>query len=215
MLSIREDEIAAEAMGVKTTYYKVWGFAIAAFFAGIAGGLYAHTIGISLSPVDAGFQKSFDIIIMVVLGGLGSISGAAIAAAIVTYLPELLRTPDTLMKFAVVGVPMLVIGAALLAMAGKPDQGPGKKRGHDPRAFPRAIIGLGVVITGLSILAFLAKRFGINLSDYRLILFALALIVMMITRPQGLLGVRELWDSALYRPLRDFFTARRHKGGTA
>jgi branched-chain amino acid transport system permease protein len=215
MLSIREDEIAAEAMGVKTTYYKVWGFAIAAFFAGIAGGLYAHTIGISLSPVDAGFQKSFDIIIMVVLGGLGSISGAAIAAAIVTYLPELLRTPDTLMKFAVVGVPMLVIGGALLAMAGKPDQGPGKKRGHDPRAFPRAVIGLGVIITGLSILAFVAKRFGINLSDYRLILFALALIVMMITRPQGLLGVRELWDGALYRPLRDFFTARRHKGGTA
>lgn len=216
MLSIREDEIAAEAMGVKTTYYKVWGFVIAAFFAGIAGGLYAHTIGISLSPVDAGFQKSFDIIIMVVLGGLGSISGAAIAAAIVTYLPELLRTPDTLMKFAIVGVPMLVVGASLLAMAGKPARkSPEKKRGHDPRAFPRFVIGLGVIITGLSLLAFLAKRFGIDLGDYRLILFALALIIMMITRPQGLLGVREVWDGALYRPVRDFFTARRHKGGTA
>jgi ABC-type uncharacterized transport system permease subunit len=69
-LSIREDEIAAEAMGVNTTRYKVWAFVIAAFFAGIAGGLYAHTLGVGLSAESAGFQKSFDVIIMVVLGGL-------------------------------------------------------------------------------------------------------------------------------------------------
>ncbi|MGH7243282.1 MAG: branched-chain amino acid ABC transporter permease [Phycisphaerales bacterium] len=213
LLSIREDEIAAEAMGIRTTYYKVWGFVIAAFFAGIAGGLYAHTLGISLSPVDAGFQKSFDIIIMVVLGGLGSISGAAIAAAIVTYLPELLRTPDTLQKFAVVGVPMLIIGFAMLGMAGGRSKGEAEmKSGRDRRALPRVIIGVGIVIVGLSALAFVAKKLSINLSEYRLIIYALALIVMMITRPQGLLGVRELWDGALYRPLRDFFASRTGSG---
>jgi branched-chain amino acid transport system permease protein len=215
LLSIREDEIAAEAMGVRTTYYKVWGFVIAAFFAGIAGGLYAHTLGISLSPVDAGFQKSFDIIIMVVLGGLGSISGAAIAAAIVTYLPELLRTPDTLQQFAVVGVPMLITGFAMLGMAGRPVGAKGEaelKSGRDRRALPRVIIGMGTVIVGLSVLAFAAKRLNINLSEYRLIIYALALIIMMITRPQGLLGVRELWDGALYRPLRDFFSPRGSNG---
>jgi len=215
LLSIREDEIAAEAMGIRTTYYKVWGFVIAAFFAGIAGGLYAHTLGISLSPVDAGFQKSFDIIIMVVLGGLGSISGAAIAAAIVTYLPELLRTPDTLQKFAIVGVPMLIVGFSMLGMAKRRNDDAEMKSGRDRRALPRVIIGMGVVIVGLSALAFFAKRLNINLSEYRLIIYALALIVMMITRPQGLLGVRELWDGALYRPLRDFFAPRDGRGRRA
>lgn len=222
MLSIREDEIAAEAMGVNTTYYKVWAFVIAAFFAGIAGGLYAHTLGISLSPNDAGFQKSFDIIIMVVLGGLGSISGATIAAIVVTFLPELLRTPDTLAKFVVVGVPLLVVGISLFMLGG------GRKArslGTEPgvtsvtkvpmrdRSFPRFLIGLGTVIVVLGSLGFVAPRVGINLSDYRLIIFALALIIMMIARPQGLLGVRELWEGALYRPIVRFF--RPGHGGRA
>src|ERR1043165_1507710 len=95
-LSIREDEVAAEAMGVHTTRYKVRAFVIAAFFAGIGGGIYAHTLGVQLAPADLGFQKSFDIIIMVVLGGMGSISGASLAALILTGLPELLRDPPPL-----------------------------------------------------------------------------------------------------------------------
>lgn len=136
-LSIREDEIASEAMGVNTTRYKVWAFVIAAFFAGVAGGLFAHTLGVGLTPQAAGFQKSFDIIIMVVLGGLGSISGAAIAAIVVTLLPEYLRA----------------------------------------------------------------------IADYRMIVFALALILIMIFRPQGLLGVKEIWDKSLWRKI-----ARRKKG---
>jgi branched-chain amino acid transport system permease protein len=89
-LSIREDEIAARAMGVDITKYKVRGFVLAAFFAGIAGGLFAHS-GVILAPKDAGFQRSFEVVIMVVLGGMGSISGAALAAIILTILPELLR----------------------------------------------------------------------------------------------------------------------------
>jgi branched-chain amino acid transport system permease protein len=127
-LSIREDEIAAEAMGVNTTRYKVWAFVLSAFFAGIAGGLFAHTLGVGLSAETAGFLKSFDIIIMVVLGGLGSISGAIIAAAVVTLLPEVLR----------------------------------------------------------------------EIPQYRLIIYALALILIMIFRPKGLFGVHELWDRATW-----------------
>ncbi|MBY0313719.1 MAG: branched-chain amino acid ABC transporter permease [Phycisphaerales bacterium] len=122
-LSIREDEIAARAMGVNLTKYKVRAFVLAAFFGGVAGALYAHT-GVNPSPTDAGFQRSFDIIIMVVLGGLGSISGSVLAAIILIALPELLR----------------------------------------------------------------------DLQQYRLIVYALLLIIMMLVRPQGLFGVREIWD---------------------
>lgn len=128
-LSIREDEIAAEAMGVNTTKFKIRAFVLAAFFAGVAGGLYGHTLGVSLSPSDSGFQKSFDIIIMVVLGGMGSISGACLAAIVVTLLPEYLR----------------------------------------------------------------------GVAEYRMVIYALALILIMIFRPQGLLGVHELWDRGLWR----------------
>ena len=68
-ISVREDETAADAMGINTTYYKVVAFAIGAFFAGIAGGLYAHNFYI-IQPSNFGFLKSFDILIFVVLGGL-------------------------------------------------------------------------------------------------------------------------------------------------
>ncbi|MBI5863405.1 MAG: branched-chain amino acid ABC transporter permease [Planctomycetes bacterium] len=122
-LSIREDEVAARSIGIDITKYKVRAFVIAAFLAGIAGGLYAHS-GVILSPKDAGFQRSFDVVIMVVLGGMGSISGTTLAAIILTLLPELLR----------------------------------------------------------------------DLQQYRLIIYALVLIVMMIVRPQGLFGVHEIWE---------------------
>jgi branched-chain amino acid transport system permease protein len=123
LLSIREDEIAAQAVGVNITKYKVRAFVLSSFFAGVAGALYALAIG-SINAGDMGFQRSFEILIIVVLGGLGSISGTTIAAIILTILPELLRGVDR----------------------------------------------------------------------YRMILYALVLIVMMIVRPQGLLGVREVWD---------------------
>jgi len=123
-LSIRENEIAAEAMGINTTKYKVRAFVFAAFFAGIAGGLFAHEVGTSLNPRELGFQKSFDIVIMVVLGGMGSVSGAVLAATLLTILPELLRA----------------------------------------------------------------------VAEYRMIVYALALIIMMIVRPQGLFGIREIWE---------------------
>lgn len=90
LVSIRENEIAAEAMGVHTTYYKVSAFVIGAFFAGLAGGLFAHYLGY-ISPKSFDFMKSIEILLMVVLGGLGSLTGSVIAAIVLTGLPELLR----------------------------------------------------------------------------------------------------------------------------
>jgi branched-chain amino acid transport system permease protein len=123
-LSIRENEIAASAVGINTTKLKVRAFVLAAGFAGIAGGLFAHEVGTSLNPRELGFQKSFDIVIMVVLGGMGSVSGAVLAAIVLTLLPEALR----------------------------------------------------------------------GFSEFRMPIYALALILMMILRPQGILGLKELWE---------------------
>ncbi|MGE5575965.1 MAG: branched-chain amino acid ABC transporter permease [Syntrophothermus sp.] len=89
-LAIREDEIAAEAMGVNSTSYKIQAFAIGSFFAGLGGGLYAHYITY-LNPSDFGFMKSIEILNMVVLGGMGSIPGTILGAGVLTAIPELLR----------------------------------------------------------------------------------------------------------------------------
>jgi branched-chain amino acid transport system permease protein len=89
-LAIREDEIAAAAMGLNTTFYKVSAFAIGAFFAGMAGGLIATLQG-SITADSFGFMRSIEIVVMVVLGGSGSITGVIMAAAALTYLPEALR----------------------------------------------------------------------------------------------------------------------------
>jgi branched-chain amino acid transport system permease protein len=123
LLSIREDEIAARSMGVDLTKYKVRAFVMAAALGGLAGGLYSH-IGANPSSTDAGFQRSFDIILLVVLGGLGSISGSVLAAIVLILLPEVLREAQ----------------------------------------------------------------------QYRLIIFALLLIIMMLVRPKGLFGVKEIWE---------------------
>lgn len=129
-LAVREDQIAAEAMGVDTTKYKVKAFVIGSFMAGVAGGLYAHYM-MYLNPQMFMFVKSFEVVAMVVLGGLGSISGSVVAAVILTFLPEGLRSVKDYM--------------------------PG---GRDPR----------------------------------MVIYSIMLIVLMLTRPQGLFGRRELWQ---------------------
>lgn len=124
MIAVREDEIAAQAMGVNISRQKVLAFVLAAFFAGTAGGLFAHESGVIISPKYAGFQRSFDYVIMTVLGGRGSISGVMLAAVLLTSLPEVLRDFD----------------------------------------------------------------------QYRLIVFAVLLVGMMLLRPQGLFGIHEIWE---------------------
>ena len=131
LISIREDELAAQAMGVNTTRYKVTAFVISAAFAGVAGALYGHWR--LPHPADFTFVRSFEIIIMIVLGGMGSITGAVLGALVITFLPEVLR------------------------------QVPG------------------------------------GVYDYRLVIYAALLILIMIVRPQGMLGGREFGFSWLKR----------------
>ena len=90
ILSIRDNVIAAESCGIPTTYYKVMGFTLSAIFAGLAGGLYACYLGV-LIPVNFGFMKSIEILVMVVLGGMGSMLGSVASATVLTILPEALR----------------------------------------------------------------------------------------------------------------------------
>lgn len=90
IISIRENEVAAEATGIPTTRYKLLAFTLAAFFAGIAGGLYAHQTGI-LTARYFDFNKSIEYLVMVVLGGMGSITGSILAASVLVALPEVLR----------------------------------------------------------------------------------------------------------------------------
>lgn len=90
-IAIREDEVAAEVMGIETTRMKVTAFALAAFFAGIAGGLFAFWYRF-ISPGSFGFMLSIEVLSMVVLGGLGNLLGSVLGAGFITYLPELLRT---------------------------------------------------------------------------------------------------------------------------
>ena len=89
--AIRDNEIAAKAMGVNVTYYKLLVFVISAFFAGVAGAIYAGTT----SPIQYSFfsyNYSIEILVMVVLGGMGSISGSIISAALITYINFILKS---------------------------------------------------------------------------------------------------------------------------
>jgi branched-chain amino acid transport system permease protein len=128
LFAIREDEIAAEAMGVDTTGYKVRAFTISAAFAGLAGGLVGHAIQM-VTPAMFTFIRSFEVVVLVVLGGLGSVTGSVITAII-----------------------------------------------------------LGIAIEK-------AREF----EQYRMVMYALLLISLMLARPQGLFGTRELWDLPLFK----------------
>lgn len=127
-VSIREDEIASEAMGINTTKYKIQSLAIGAFFAGIAGGLYAHYF-MYLDPKSFDFLKSFEILTFVVMGGMGSLSGSILSTSILTYLPEVLRV----------------------------------------------------------------------FAEYRMVFYPAVLLILMLFRPQGLLGTKELSLKPLYK----------------
>lgn len=199
-LSIREDEIAARAMGVNLTVYKVRAFVLAAFFAGLAGGLWAHS-GVPLNPSQAGFALSFEIVIMVVLGGLGSISGVVLAATTLTVLSEFLKdqNPPGIMQILTswasnVGSPsqwpwLLIVWLGMAVIATLTTQ----------RKWVPWVI-LVCVGCGWEALRHLALALDLRLADYRLIIYALLLVLTMILRPKGLMGVNEIWE--LFRTAR-------------
>lgn len=133
LLAVREDEIAAEATGVNTTKYKVIAFVIGAFWAGVAGALFAHFLTY-LNPSTFDFNRSFEIIIMVVLGGMGSMTGAVFAAIFLTVLRESLRPLQELTQL-----------------------------------------------------------------DFRMVIYSLMLIILMLTRPNGFFGTKELTDFGWFK----------------
>ena len=109
IISVREDEIAAEASGVNTNTYKFLAFVFSAFFAGVAGALYAHYMRF-LQPGVFTLDKSIEILVMVVLGGMGSIRGSVISSVILTVLPELLRSMSDyrMLAYSVVLIMMML-----------------------------------------------------------------------------------------------------------
>ncbi len=128
LFAIREDEIAAEAMGVNTIGYKVRAFTISAAYAGLAGGLVGHAIQL-VTPAMFTFIRSFEVVVMVVLGGLGSVTGSIVSAIVLGVAIEKLRA----------------------------------------------------------------------LQQYRMVVYALLLVALMLLRPQGIFGTREIWDLPLFR----------------
>ena len=89
-LSIRENELAAETVGIRTTYYKILAFAVSSFYAGFAGSLYAHYVSY-INPDAFTFGTSIDVLVMIVIGGLGNVWGSVIGAIVISLLPEYLR----------------------------------------------------------------------------------------------------------------------------
>lgn len=133
ILAVREDEVAANANGIGVFKYKMIGFVIASFVAGVGGALYVSRIGF-IKPDQASFTKSIDYLIFVVLGGMGSTTGAILAAYVLTFLQEVLRF----------------------------------------------------------------------LKDFRLLIYPVVLIIVMIFRPQGLLGTKEFSFEALFALFKNF-----------
>ena len=182
MRAVRDDEIAAEAAGIDTTRVKVLAFVISAMWAGVAGGLYVHYVQLA-HPNDFLFLKSIEIVVMVVLGGLGSITGAASTAVMLRFLEERLRDPDWAFGAGLA----LVLLATLLSYPRYRAQMPAFAGWFGWLRWPVvSLIGL--------ILIFLYGREWLanNVSSLRYIIYALILIVLMLLRPQGLFGSNEL-----------------------
>lgn len=114
IISVREDEIAANAMGINVFYYKNFAFTLSAFIAGLGGGLYAPFFGY-LNPNMFNFQKSVEFLIIVVLGGMGNITGTVLAGFGLTYLQEFLRF---LQDYRLVIYPLILIIMMLFQPSG-------------------------------------------------------------------------------------------------
>jgi branched-chain amino acid transport system permease protein len=133
LVAMSQDEEAARASGIAIGRYKAKCFLVAAFAAGIAGGLYAYHARY-LNPNDFTFQKSIDILIMVVIGGLGSLPGAALGAAIVVLMPELLRSSGELRLILFGLLVVVLMGAGNRGLAGLIAEAAKRAKVYRPRA---------------------------------------------------------------------------------
>jgi branched-chain amino acid transport system permease protein len=113
MMAIREDETAAAARGVNVFAHRMLAFSVGAFFAGVAGALWGHLIT-AITPASFAFLITFNVVVMLVVGGMGSISGSILGAAIMTLVPEILRRFET--GFTVGGHPLYGMSQIILAV---------------------------------------------------------------------------------------------------
>ena len=113
IMSLRDNTIAAESCGIHVSYYKLLAFVVAAFFAGVAGALYGHNYSI-LTAGTFDYNKSIEILVIVVLGGMGSIRGSMIAAVVMTVLPEALRfmSDYRMLIYALVLIAIMLLNAS-------------------------------------------------------------------------------------------------------
>lgn len=114
MMAIREDELAARARGVRVLRTRLLAFAVGAFFAGVAGSLWGHLIT-AITPSSFSFLITFNVVVMLVVGGMGSISGSIVGATVMTLIPELLRRVET--AVSVGGHPLYGLSQIVLAIA--------------------------------------------------------------------------------------------------
>src|SRR5437588_332372 len=202
LISIREDELAAQAMGINATRYKVMAFVISSAFAGVAGVLYGH-YNQFLSTQDFQFTRSFEVIIMIVLGGMGSITGSVIGAVVITALPELLRT----YPYEIILLLALIPLTALILRVVRKRLPEFLRGGFAHYAFVGIFyvllfVGARLVLINLLDLDYRLQDVIGDISKYRLVIYSALLIGMMLTRPQGLLGQREVGLSWLKRAQR-------------
>ena len=113
LIAVRENELAAEVMGIPASRLKIMAFVYGAFFAGIAGGLFAHLLQ-TITPASFTFMKSVEVVVMLVLGGLGSMTGAIVGAIVLTVLPEALR--DVEKEAELPGIRMVVYALILILL---------------------------------------------------------------------------------------------------
>lgn len=203
LAAIREDEIAAQAMGVHLASHKVSAFVISAFFAGVAGGMYASFLQ-SIDPQTFSFFLTFYLLVAVSVGGLGSITGALLGTALVVLVRNyggLLEAPYPQASM------VLTLGLLLLLWALIPFLF-NRIRGQT-RHLTGSQIGLLVIGGLLSLVGILAPQLGYlsqteQLFGLRRILLALALILVMLYRREGLLGTREFsWNLLRRRRVED------------
>ncbi|MGV3617016.1 MAG: branched-chain amino acid ABC transporter permease [Fimbriimonas sp.] len=189
-LAVREDEIASSAMGVNVTAVKVTSFVLGSAFAGAAGALFAHFEGF-VSPAMFTMDVSFIIVTMVVLGGTGSITGAAIAAVLLFYLPEKMRDLENVrMGQVLAGAVVLVVGTWALRQIASRFHGAAIKR---VGLVAGTLVGVVVLfmILGPILSSVPQLKTLVEGSKLRLVVFAVTLVVLMLVRPQGIFGHHE------------------------
>jgi branched-chain amino acid transport system permease protein len=191
-LAVREDEIASSAMGVNVTQVKVTAFVVGSAFAGAAGalyGLFERYIAPAVFPMDL----SFMVLTMVVLGGTGSITGSALAAIVLFYLPERLRDMGTVNGGQLAGATIAVV-VGVWGLKRISDHYHGSKRN---KALLLSGTVVGIVVVGWILGPVLASTFPqlraneFEAAKLRMVIFAATLIILMLLRPQGVFAHHE------------------------